>query len=98
LAELAEVGYGGLTRRDRGARAQPGRFSPAVRSSRAAELSGRLAVIGDGLSISRIAEKVGVSRQTLHAWLARYGVRRARKWKRRERGTAMEQWQMGIGT
>jgi transposase-like protein len=26
-------------------------------------------VIGDGLSISQVAEKVGVSRQTLHAWL-----------------------------
>jgi transposase InsO family protein len=31
-----------------------------------------MAVIGDGLSISQAAEKVGVSRQTLHAWLARY--------------------------
>src|ERR1700756_1337507 len=31
-----------------------------------------LAVIRDGLSISQVAEKVGVSRQTLHAWLARY--------------------------
>jgi transposase len=31
-----------------------------------------LAVIGDGLSVSLVAEKVGVSRQTLHAWLARY--------------------------
>lgn len=31
-----------------------------------------LAVISDGLSISLVAEKVGVSRQTLHAWLARY--------------------------
>ncbi|MEN4478905.1 IS481 family transposase [Mycolicibacterium cosmeticum] len=31
-----------------------------------------LAVIGDGLSISQVAGKVGVSRQTLHAWLARY--------------------------
>jgi transposase-like protein len=30
------------------------------------------AVIGDGLSISQVAEKVGVSCQTLHAWLARY--------------------------
>ena len=29
------------------------------------------AVIGDGLSISQVDEKVGVSRQTLHAWLAR---------------------------
>jgi transposase InsO family protein len=29
-------------------------------------------VIGDGLSISQVASKVGVSRQTLHAWLARY--------------------------
>jgi transposase InsO family protein len=31
-----------------------------------------MAVISDGLSISQVAEKVGVSRQTLHAWLARY--------------------------
>jgi transposase len=31
-----------------------------------------MAVIGDGLSISQVAEKVGVSRQTRHAWLARY--------------------------
>jgi transposase len=30
-----------------------------------------LAVISDGLSISQVAEKVGVSRQTLHTWLAR---------------------------
>lgn len=31
-----------------------------------------LAVISDGWSVSQVAEKVGVSRQTLHAWLARY--------------------------
>jgi transposase InsO family protein len=31
-----------------------------------------MAVIGDGLSIAQVAEKVGVSRQTLHSWLARY--------------------------
>ena len=31
-----------------------------------------LAVISDGLSISQVAEKVGVSRQTLHLWSARY--------------------------
>jgi transposase len=31
-----------------------------------------MAVIGDGLSVSRVAEKVGVSRRTLHCWLARY--------------------------
>ncbi|OBH54781.1 transposase [Mycobacterium colombiense] len=31
-----------------------------------------LAVISDGLSISQVAEKVGVSRETLHSWLARY--------------------------
>jgi transposase InsO family protein len=31
-----------------------------------------LAVIADGLSVGQVAEKVGVSRQTLHAWLARY--------------------------
>lgn len=31
-----------------------------------------LAVISDGLSICQVASKVGVSRQTLHTWLARY--------------------------
>jgi transposase len=31
-----------------------------------------LAVIADGLSVSQVADKVEVSRQTLHAWLARY--------------------------
>jgi transposase InsO family protein len=31
-----------------------------------------LAVISDGLSISQVAGKVGVSRQTVHTWLARY--------------------------
>jgi transposase len=31
-----------------------------------------LAVISDGLSVSQVVEKVGVSRQTLHTWLARY--------------------------
>lgn len=31
-----------------------------------------MSVIADGLSISQAAEKAGVSRQTLHAWLARY--------------------------
>jgi transposase InsO family protein len=31
-----------------------------------------MAVIGDGLSVSRAAEKTGVARQTLHRWLARY--------------------------
>ena len=31
-----------------------------------------LAVISDGLSVSQAAQKVGVSRQTLHSWLARY--------------------------
>lgn len=33
-----------------------------------------LAVIADGLSVKQAAEKTGVSRQTLHAWLARYEV------------------------
>jgi transposase len=28
-----------------------------------------LAVISDGLTVSQAAEKTGVSRQTLHAWL-----------------------------
>ena len=31
-----------------------------------------LAVIADGLSVTQVAEKVGVSRQSLHSWLARY--------------------------
>jgi transposase InsO family protein len=31
-----------------------------------------LAVIADGLGVSQVAGKIGVSRQTLHAWLARY--------------------------
>ena len=31
-----------------------------------------MAVIGDGLSVSQAAEKIGVARQTLHRWLARY--------------------------
>jgi transposase len=31
-----------------------------------------MAVIGDGLSVSQVADEVGVSRQTLHRWLARY--------------------------
>jgi transposase InsO family protein len=31
-----------------------------------------LAVVEDGLSVTDVAAKVGVSRQTLHAWLARY--------------------------
>jgi transposase InsO family protein len=31
-----------------------------------------LAVIADGLSVRQVADKVGVSRQTLHSWLARY--------------------------
>ena len=31
-----------------------------------------LAVISDGLSVSQVAGKVGVSRQTVHTWLARY--------------------------
>jgi len=33
-----------------------------------------MSVIADGLSISQAAEKAGVSRQTLHTWLARYEV------------------------
>jgi len=31
-----------------------------------------MAVIGDGLTVSQAAGKTGVSRQTLHSWLARY--------------------------
>jgi len=32
-----------------------------------------LAVLADGLSVTEVAAKVGVSRQTLHGWLRRYG-------------------------
>lgn len=31
-----------------------------------------LAVIADGLSVTQVASKLGVSRQTMHSWLARY--------------------------
>ncbi|MDQ1750368.1 MAG: hypothetical protein QOE71_1424, partial [Pseudonocardiales bacterium] len=31
-----------------------------------------LAVIADGVGVQQAAEKAGVARQTLHAWLARY--------------------------
>ena len=31
-----------------------------------------LAVIADGLSVTQVADKVGVSRQSVHSWLARY--------------------------
>ena len=31
-----------------------------------------LAVIEDGLSVTEVAAKVGVSRQTVHSWLSRY--------------------------
>jgi transposase len=31
-----------------------------------------LAAISGGLSISQVAYKIGVSRQTVHSWLARY--------------------------
>ena len=31
-----------------------------------------MAVIGDGRGISEVADAWGVSRQTLHEWLARY--------------------------
>jgi transposase-like protein len=36
-----------------------------------------LAVVDDGLSVTDVAAKVGVSRQTLHAWLRRYAARGA---------------------
>ena len=31
-----------------------------------------LGVIRDGFSVTEVAEKFGVSRQSLHSWLARY--------------------------
>jgi transposase len=48
--------------------------TPLMRESRVAEqrYQSVLAVISDGLSISQVASKCGVSRQTLHSWLARY--------------------------
>jgi transposase len=39
-----------------------------------------LAVISDGSSISQVAGQVGVSRQTLHSWLARYGAEGLEGW------------------
>jgi transposase-like protein len=39
-----------------------------------------LAVISDGLSVSQVAQKVGVSRQTLHSWLARYEAEGLEGW------------------
>ena len=33
-----------------------------------------LAVVSDGRTVTEVAAAVGVSRQTLHAWLARYEV------------------------
>jgi transposase len=71
-----------------------------------------LAVIGDGLSVKVAAEKAGVSRQSLHAWLARYeadgmegpgigrGGRGAR-WHGRLGGRAgrraVRSWNAGVG-
>ena len=45
-----------------------------MREMRVAEQRYRtvLAVISDGRTVSEVAATVGVSRQTLHAWLARY--------------------------
>lgn len=40
-----------------------------------------LAVISDGLSVSQVASKVGVSRQTVHAWLARYEAEGLEGWR-----------------
>ena len=53
-----------------------------------------LAVISDGLSVSQVAQKVGVSRAAMIDPHLR--GRRSRKWKRWERGAAMELWQMNI--
>ncbi|SKU30979.1 transposase [Mycobacteroides abscessus subsp. abscessus] len=40
-----------------------------------------LTVISDGLSISQVAFKVEVSRQTLHVWLARYEAQGLEGWR-----------------
>lgn len=37
-----------------------------------------LAVVADGMTVKDAAAKQGVSRQTMHAWLARYEVGWAR--------------------
>ena len=40
-----------------------------------------MAVIGDGLTVSQAAERTGVSRQTLHAWLSRYEAEGLEGWR-----------------
>lgn len=48
-----------------------------------------LAVISDGETVTDVAARFGVRRQTVHGWR-----RRDKKWKRWERRTPMELWQM----
>lgn len=55
------------------------------------------AVTADGLSISQVAEKVGVSRQTLHAWLARYEAEGLEGLKDQSHRPARCPHQMGAG-
>ena len=43
-------------------------------------------MISDGLSVSQVAQKVGVSRQTLHSWLARYEAEGLEGWCLSSRG------------
>jgi len=44
-----------------------------------------MAVVGDGLSILQVAEKVGVSRLTLHAWLSAFACGASRLQRRGQR-------------
>ena len=38
-------------------------------------LSAVLEVLNDGVSVTEVAERFGVSRQTVHRWLRRYAAR-----------------------
>src|SRR5206468_2284955 len=62
-----------------------------------------LAVIRDGVKVVEVARRFDVSRQAVHRGLKRAGLidprarrRRDRKFKRWERGGAMELWQMDV--
>jgi transposase-like protein len=55
-----------------------------------------MAVIGDGLSMSQAAEKTGVSRRTLHTWLARYEAEGLEGLKGRSRRPASCPHQMPV--
>lgn len=50
--------------------------SPSMRELSVAEqrYQAVLAVIGDGATVTEVAARFGVSRQTVHAWLAKYAA------------------------